>query len=138
MPVDCTRCSTRLPDEAPFCWRCGHVRRTMTTGADGAVAYESCEIVYARAGRSGEMVFRADAVGDSGPYTAAQSEPLKYETLTYLGGDSPIVLDRLMAALTVQGWESLGVSGSYYWDHRLRRRTGEKAQAANGASGSSV
>jgi hypothetical protein len=110
----------------------------MTTGADGTVAYETCEVVYARSGRGGEMVFRADAVGDSGPYTAAQSEPLKYETLTYLGGDSPVVLHRLIAELTAQGWEALGVSGSYYWDHRLRRRVVEYAHARNGAPASSV
>jgi hypothetical protein len=110
----------------------------MTTDADGPVAYETCEIVYARRGRGGEMVFRADAVGDSGPYTAAQSEPLKYETLTYLGGDSPVVLHRLMAELAAQGWEALGISGSYYWDYRLRRRVDEQAHAENGATAASV
>jgi hypothetical protein len=130
MPIACTQCSTALLDAATFCWRCGHVRRTTTTAADGTVAYEACEIVYGKSRKTGKMVFSARAMGDSGTYiTAAESEPLKYDSMTYLGRGSQSALDRLLADLVAQGWESLGTCGIYYWDHRLRRRVAARAEA---------
>ncbi len=122
MPVVCTECGAGLADEAAFCWRCGYVRRSTTTVAAGVTTYETCEVVYGKSGKTGKMVFQARALGDHGTYLVAESDPLKYDSMTYLSGNSHATLDRLVAVLVAQGWEPLGVYGIYYWDHRLRRR----------------
>ena len=89
---------------------------------DDAVRYETCQIVYGRSAKTGQVVFAAEAVGDAGPYTASESEPLQWDALTYLGAESRGVLDRLLADLVAQGWADLGTYAFYYWDHRLRRQ----------------
>jgi hypothetical protein len=131
--VNCTQCSTTLPEQSAFCWRCGYVRRTAMEG-NGSVVYEACDIVYGPSSRTGKLVFRARATRESGTYTAAESEPLKRdETGTYLvGKDSHLALDRLLAELQAQGWESLGTHGFYYWAHRLRRPVTAQAAVTSG------
>ena len=139
MSVNCTQCSTVLPARAAFCWRCGYVRRT-ATGGNGSIAYEACEIVYGPGSRTGKLVFWARATGESGTYTAAESEPLKRdETGTYLAGKhSQSALDGLLGTLRAQGWESLGTLGSYYWEHRLRRPLSPQTAAAAGGANVAV
>lgn len=128
-PIECTRCSIELPEEATFCWRCGHVRRSGMTAADGTVRYETCEITYGRSAKTGKVVFVASATGDGGTYPAGESEPLKWDAMTYLGAGSPAALDRLLAQLVAQGWVSLGKHGFYYWAQRLRRQLATEARA---------
>lgn len=122
MSVPCAQCSIGLTAEAAFCWLCGSVRRARTD-ANKTIAYEGCEIEYGTSGNTGTVVFWAKATGQSGTYSAAESEPLKQDqTGTYLvGTGARTALDHLLADLTRQGWEHLGTHGSYFWAHRLRR-----------------
>jgi hypothetical protein len=120
--INCVQCDTGLRDEATFCWRCGLVRRVVHTPAAGLVAYEACAIVFGKSVEAGKMVFQARVVDDSGTYPVLESEPLQYESMSYLGGESRVLLDRLVANLVSQGWEALGTYGAFYWDQRLRRR----------------
>jgi hypothetical protein len=133
MSIHCAQCRTALPEGGAFCWRCGSVARSATE-ATGPVAYEACEIVYGTPHHKGEVVFWARATGKSGTFSAAESEPLQRdETGTYLvGKDTRAALDRLLADLAGQGWESLGIHGCDFWDHRLRRRVTAQAGAAGG------
>src|SRR5215210_2820505 len=103
MSINCTQCRTELPEQAGFCWRCGHVGRTGITRASDSIAYETCEVVYGKSVSTGKTVFWARALGDGGSYTAAESVPLQYEALTYLGVGSRPALDGLMADLVGQG-----------------------------------
>jgi hypothetical protein len=118
---DCTYCDQALAQEAAFCWRCGHARRVGITIAGELTRYDTCAIVYGQSARTRQPVFVAEALGESGPYTAGESAPLQWRALSLLGGESRAVLDRLVAELLDQGWTSLGTYGFYYWEHRFHR-----------------
>ena len=72
--------------------------------------------MYGKSSKTRKIVFWARAMNESGTYMAAESEPLKFDAMTYLGKRSQASLDGLLADLRAQGWEPLGRYGSYHWD----------------------
>jgi hypothetical protein len=121
----CKDCSTQLPEEANFCWKCGKPQRPDIYVVEPK--WEACEIEFHHSHftslHSGLGHFVAWAFGPNGIYQAGRTDDFETEGLfdPYIGKSFGIC-SSLIADLVKDGWEFTGSRGEKWWNLKFRRR----------------
>jgi hypothetical protein len=132
----CSKCGTKLPDEANFCWKCGKSQKEGIP--NGELQWERCYITYEGVQQSGwistgKARWWANVTGPEGSYRAGASSTFdagvfnqEVEVPTgphdYAYRRAITALDELVNKLVADGWEPISSMGEPYWNKQFRRR----------------
>lgn len=137
----CSKCGTKLVEEANFCHNCGASTDLYQPSAPqkATVRFEYCQIEAIRVSSSlflrpkVNFKFCAEVIGSNGTYTADETQEFKAEFGRDFGDKSQIEPDVLLWSgvhrefieqLVKKGWEPLADRGNQWWQIRFRRETG--------------
>ena len=135
----CSQCGKQIPEDARFCMHCGASMSAEDTQVSGGRFWETCEILQ-KSGKGDKVHFYADAIGRSGKFVAGETATWK----KFYGSGHRVVasaftfglisdgydeyrelqeqkLEKLVAKLVKDGWQSSGDRGKEWWQLRFKR-----------------